>query len=316
MKNIFSLKAPRINPNDDEMLFHGYSLNIGDKIKEGDIIATAETSKATFDIESSVSGTIQKLFFKEGEMIKVGDTIAEIELNEPLKEKITETSNKDFSKQEKKKKVSNLRKKLDERKKEKASSTDIPYKKNHIKNFPNIKHGNNCYIGTNVTLTNVILGDHVWINRDTNIYTNNVENLIKIGSGSYVGPYVWIEGHGGIEIGECVHITGPGTCLYTHSGMKTALRGNYALNPDNKEDYDEHYFHQPIKIGNNVWIGPNCTIFPGTTIRNNVVVLPNTLVKSGTIKSFSLVHPDGQVEKNSSFVKILSGKGTKVPKKL
>ena len=64
MKDIFSLKAPRINPNDDEMLFHGYSLNIGDKIKEGDIIATAETSKATFEIESSVSGKILELIFK------------------------------------------------------------------------------------------------------------------------------------------------------------------------------------------------------------------------------------------------------------
>ena len=198
------------------------------------------------------------------------------------------------------KKVSNLRKKLDE--KEKISNFDAPHKKNHINNFPNIVHGDNCYIGTNVTLTNVVLGDQVWINRDSNIYTNNTENPIKIGSGSYIGPYVWIEGHGGIEIGECVHITGPGTCLYTHSGMKTALQGNYALNPDDKEDYDEHYFHQPIRIGNNVWIGPNCTIFPGTIIENNVVVLPNSLVKSGIINSFSLVSSDGTIEKNSKFV--------------
>ena len=121
------------------------------------------------------------------------------------------------------KKVSNLRKKLDE--KEKVSNFDAPHKKNHINNFPNIVHGDNCYIGTNVTLTNVVLGDQVWINRDSNIYTNNTKNPIKIGSGSYIGPYVWIEGHGGIEIGECVHITGPGTCLYTHSGMKTAQIG-------------------------------------------------------------------------------------------
>ena len=46
MKNIFSLMAPRINPNDDEMLFHGYSIKIGEKINKGDIIATAETSKS------------------------------------------------------------------------------------------------------------------------------------------------------------------------------------------------------------------------------------------------------------------------------
>ena len=302
MKNIFSLKALRINPNDDEMLFHGYSLNIGDKIKEGDIIATVETSKAAFDIESSISGKVVELIFKKGDIISVGDIIAKIQLNQDSFSTNTESSTINSIKKEKKRKTSNLRKKLDSRKKGTTSGSDEPYKKNYINNHLNIIHGNSCYVGMNVTLTNVILGDHVWINRDTNIYTNNMDNPIRIGSGSYIGPYAWIEGHGGIEIGECVHITGPGTCLYTHSGMKTSLQGNYALNPDDKEDYDEHYFHQPIRIGNKVWIGPNCTIFPGTIIENNVVVFPNSLVKSGIINSFSLVSSDGNIEKNSKFV--------------
>ena len=307
MKDIFLFQAPRINPNDDEMLFHGYSIEVGDKISEGDIIANAETSKATVDIESPVNGKIKKLFFKEGEMIKVGDIIAEIELYEPLKEKIIESPNINSS-SNKNKKVSNLRKKLDDRKKGKNLKSDFSYKKNHIDTFTHIEHGDNCYIGINVTLTNVILGNKVWINRDSNIYTNNSEVPIKIGSGSYVGPYVWIEGHGGIEIGECVHITGPGTCIYTHSGMKTALQGSYALNPDDGVKYDDHYFHQPIKIGNNVWIGPNCTIFPGTTIEDNVVVMPNSLVKGGQISSYSLVKADGKIEEKSQFVKNLSSK--------
>ncbi len=307
MKDIFLFQAPRINPNDDEMLFHGYSIEVGDKISEGDIIANAETSKATVDIESPVSGKIKKLLFKEGEMIKVGDIIAEIELYEPLKEKIIESPNIN-SPSNKNKKVSNLRKKLDDRKKGGNLKSDFSYKRNHIDNFPHIENGDNCYIGINVTLTNVILGNKVWINRDSNIYTNNSEVPIKIGSGSYIGPYVWIEGHGGIEIGECVHITGPGTCIYTHSGMKTALQGSYALNPDDGVKYDDHYFHQPIKIGNNVWIGPNCTIFPGTTIEDNVVVMPNSLVKGGQISSYSLVKADGKIEEKSQFVKNLSSK--------
>ena len=311
MNNIFSLKAPRINPNDDEMLFHGYCLNVGDDIKEGDIIATAETSKAAVDIQSSVSGKIVELICKEGDMISVGDIIAKIRLSKKLMSANIKSLTVDSSEQKVTKKVSNLRRKLDERKKEETTSGDEPYKKNQINNYPQIKHGNNCYIGMNVTLTNVNLGDHVWINRDTNIYTNNVDNPIKIGSGSYIGPYVWIEGHGGIDIGECVHITGPGTCLYTHSGMKTALQGNYALNPDDNEDYNEHYFHQQIRIGNNVWIGPNCTIFPGTKIDDNVVVLPNSLVKSGKINSFSLVSSDGSIEENSRFVINLCSKNKK-----
>ena len=93
--------------------------------------------------------------------------------------------------------------------------------------------------------------------------------------------------------------------------MKTALQGNYALNPDDNEEYDENYFHQPIIIGNNVWIGPNCTIFPGTVIEHNVVVLPNSLVKGGRINSFSLINADGSIEQNSQFVKNLSSKNKK-----
>jgi acetyltransferase-like isoleucine patch superfamily enzyme len=310
MSNIFLLRADRLNPNDDEMLLNAYCIDEGDEIMKGDIVATVETSKAVIDIESTVSGKIIELLFKKGEMVKVGDAIIKIKLNEKLAHdsipNLKINSNVKSKQDNKKNKKFNLREKLDQRGKSLISSDNASYRNNYINHFTEIEHGEHCYIGINVTLTNVILGENVWINRDTNIYTNNPDHPIRIGSGSYIGPYVWIEGHGGIEIGKCVHITGPGTCLYTHSGMKTAIQGNYALNPDDKKKYDKHYFHQPIKIGNNVWIGPNCTLFPGTTIQDNVVILPNTLVKSGTIKSYSLAHPDGDVEKNSSFVRNLS----------
>jgi maltose O-acetyltransferase len=35
----------------------------------------------------------------------------------------------------------------------------------------------------------------------------------------------------------------------------------------------------PIKIGNNVWIGKNCLIFPGSKIEDNVVIGANSIVK-------------------------------------
>lgn len=182
------------------------------------------------------------------------------------------------------------------------------YRKNYLNKFPDIDHGENCFISINVTLENVVLGDHVWINRDTNIFSNKASKPVCIGNGSYIGPYIWIEGHGGIVIGNCVQIAGPSTCLYTHSGMKSTLQGNYSTNPESNIEYDEHYFEQSINIGNNVWIGPNCTIFPGVNIGNNVVIMPNTLIKAGKIDDFSLVQNDGHIEKNSSFVKNLSKK--------
>ena len=35
---------------------------------------------------------------------------------------------------------------------------------------------------------------------------------------------------------------------------------------------------KPVRIGNDVWIGGNCTILPGVTIGNNVVVAAGAVV--------------------------------------
>ena len=184
-----------------------------------------------------------------------------------------------------------------------ADDATIPsYKKNYIINFPNINHGVNCFIAEGVTLTNVELGDQVWVNKHATVFSSHEK--ITIGSNCYIGPYVWIEGHAGLEIGNSVHIAGPGTNIHTHSGMKMALNGEHLGNPGYKPNLEKSYYYRvPIRIGNNVWIGPNCSISPGVVIQDFVVVMPNTIVKSGIIESYSLVHGNGIVEKNSDFVK-------------
>jgi pyruvate dehydrogenase E2 component (dihydrolipoamide acetyltransferase) len=48
----------------------------GDKVKSGDIIAEIETDKANMEMESFDSGTLALLAAKEGEKVKVGDRIA------------------------------------------------------------------------------------------------------------------------------------------------------------------------------------------------------------------------------------------------
>ena len=184
-----------------------------------------------------------------------------------------------------------------------ADDATIPsYKKNYIINFPNINHGVNCFIAEGATLTNVELGDQVWVNKHATVFSSHEK--ITIGSNCYIGPYVWIEGHAGLEIGNSVHIAGPGTNIHTHSGMKMALNGEHLGNPGHKPNLEKSYYYRvPIRIGNNVWIGPNCSISPGVVIQDFVVVMPNTIVKSGIIESYSLVHGNGIVEKNSDFVK-------------
>src|SRR6185369_12872441 len=48
----------------------------GDKVKEGEIIAEIETDKATMEYESSESGTIARLDATEGQKVPVGQRIA------------------------------------------------------------------------------------------------------------------------------------------------------------------------------------------------------------------------------------------------
>lgn len=189
-----------------------------------------------------------------------------------------------------------------------ADEENLPsYRRNHLKNFPSLVHGKNCFIAEGATLTNVVMGDQVWVNKHATIFSSH--DKVVMGSNCYIGPYVWIEGHAGIEMGDSVHIAGPGTNLYTHSGMKMALNGEHLGNPSYKPNLEKsHYYRVPIRIGSNVWIGPNCSISPGTVIQDYVVVMPNTVVKSGIVESYSVVRGNGEIEKDSEFVKSLLDK--------
>lgn len=340
MKNekiIERIIVPRVNPNDEFLMLSGWLVPNNAKVNAGTIIAELETSKAAIEVEANSDGYI-KYFAKEQDEIAVGDVLAiitsdlstEIKLSEfKIEDKVVQENNNE---KQVTKKAGDLIKKhkieLTDIKTDKAiiksidveryladaksdnqsqKENDNPINNTHAKNYindhANIQYGNNCFISSGVSLSNVILGDQVWINKNATIYGSKG---VSFGSGCYVGPNVWIEGHAGIKIGNFVHIAGPGTCLYSHSGMKTALRGVYSGNPGFKSDKETYLFQLPIVIGNNVWIGPNCTIFPGVTLEDNIVVMPNTLVKSGVIKKYSLVHGDGKIEKNSGFVKSLS----------
>jgi acetyltransferase-like isoleucine patch superfamily enzyme len=318
----FLVDVPYMNPNDDEVLLVSLEIAVGVCVAKDDLLATVETSKAVTEILAPVSGKIKSILADPGTMLKVGDQLLVLETEKEVGQAINrrkiedhsrqipaEISEKEYMDPQEVGGVSGkgaLKKKLDEWRK--LTEVQEDFNINYLSTHKRIVGGDNCFISCNVSMTNVRLGDRVWVNRDCHIFSNSKDNPISIGSGSYIGPYVWIEGHGGIQIGETTHISGPGTCIFTHSGMKTALQGEYALNPEDEEVYDNHFFTQPVEIGNSVWIGPNCTIFPGASISDFVVVMPNTLVRAGRIPSFSLVRPDGTVEKDSRFVKKLAEK--------
>ena len=70
-----------------------------------------------------------------------------------------------------------------------------------------------------------------------------------------------------------MHIAGPSTGLWTHSSANMCING-IAL-----DDKDLKFRPtSPITIEDNVYIGGNCTIYPGVTIGHHSIVTPNSAV--------------------------------------
>jgi len=80
-----------------------------------------------------------------------------------------------------------------------------------------------------------------------------------------------------IEIGNHVAIAG-GTLLITHDGAIWCFR----------EEIRNADIFGKIKIGNNVFIGSNCTILPNTVIGNNCIVGAGSIVR-GTFADNSVI---------------------------
>ncbi len=51
----------------------------GSQVKEGEDVVEMVTDKATFNVPANVRGKIKKIFFKEGEVVKVGQALATLE---------------------------------------------------------------------------------------------------------------------------------------------------------------------------------------------------------------------------------------------
>ena len=51
----------------------------GAQVKEGEDVVEMVTDKATFNVPVHYSGVIKKILFREGEVVRVGEALAEIE---------------------------------------------------------------------------------------------------------------------------------------------------------------------------------------------------------------------------------------------
>lgn len=101
----------------------------------------------------------------------------------------------------------------------------------------------------------------------------NASGAVSIGAHSHLGAYCHVNAlQGRLAIGEHVAI-GPGTGIFTYSN-------HYEKG---KRVTDVHLTGD-ITIGNNVFIGANCSILPGSHIGDNVIVGAGSVVK-GVLES-------------------------------
>ena len=89
---------------------------------------------------------------------------------------------------------------------------------------------------------------------------------VKVGLNTWIGPFVILDGSGGLEIGSNCSISA-GTQVYSHDSIDWAISGGSL----------PHKYKQ-TKIGNNCYIGPNTIISKGVSIGDGCVVGANSLV--------------------------------------
>ncbi len=76
---VFEFKLPDIGEGVHEGEIAKWLVHAGDAIHEDQPMVEVMTDKVTVEITSPVSGTIQKLLYKEGDVVKVGSVIIAIE---------------------------------------------------------------------------------------------------------------------------------------------------------------------------------------------------------------------------------------------
>lgn len=127
---------------------------------------------------------------------------------------------------------------------------NVLFKKNTVNNNKGkIKIGHRCELNTGVIL---------------NAYGGNIE----IKNNVYLGEYVLIYGHGGITIGS-------NTLIAMHTCIVTS---NHTIPSKSHLIRDNSDILLPVLIGNDVWIGANCSILGGVNIGDGAVIGAGSVV--------------------------------------
>jgi acetyltransferase-like isoleucine patch superfamily enzyme len=107
---------------------------------------------------------------------------------------------------------------------------------------------------------------------------------VAIGDNVHIGDNAWIQGNGGLKIGDSCHISRNFT-LYTanHRYRGTRL------------PYDEGLDLKPVTIGRNVWIGMNVCVAPGTIIGDGAIIGMGAVVSGEVPPMYIIGNPKWRI---------------------
>ena len=138
---------------------------------------------------------------------------------------------------------------------------------------PEVTIGKKVHIGPYARLSKISIGENSSIDYGV-LCTGYGDGNIRMGRESYIGIRNILDWSSNISIGNFVHIAGPSTALWTHTSARMCLDGLPLARKDDKTRRPT----AAITIEDNVYIGGNCTIYPGVTIHHHVIVAPNSAV--------------------------------------
>lgn len=76
----YELKMPDLTTNDSPIRIVRWMVRVGDRVERGQALMEVETDKATLEVESAVSGRLERCVVSEGDDVAVGQAIAVFEL--------------------------------------------------------------------------------------------------------------------------------------------------------------------------------------------------------------------------------------------
>ena len=154
---------------------------------------------------------------------------------------------------------------------------------NYCQILKDVRLGDNVVIGEYTKLRKITVGLNTMIESGVKVVGSGKGNII-VGKECYIGINNILDTSDNIVIGNFVHIAGPSTGLWCHSSAQMCINGI----PLNDKDRDKYRPTSPIIIEDNVYIGGNCTIYPGVKICHHSIIAPNSAVTKN-VEAYTMV---------------------------